>query len=68
MISNARVHAPGKASGQNAPSGMQIYCPSFRGKSITDISKEIDFNANWLPYGYTKAVLLRDIATVIITR
>jgi len=52
----------------NAPKGMQIYCPTFRDKSIEQIEKEIDFQNNWQPFGYNSAYLSRDIATVFITR
>ena len=46
----------------------QIYKPEFRGMKLDEIEKEINFEKEWKPFGYTEMLFSRNTATVFITR
>ena len=53
----------------NTPaSAMQIYNPQFRNISVEEIEKQIDFETNWLPYGYNQQMYCWTTSTVFITK
>ena len=53
----------------NTPAGaMQIYNPKFRNIAIEEIEEQIDFESNWLPYGYNRQMYCWTTSTVFITK
>lgn len=47
---------------------VQIYNPKFRNMTLEEIEKEINFNKNWLPYGYWRRWYNNDLATYFVSR